>query len=215
MTDSNLPLAAYSTATISDALDKLGRPGSMLGLAPLTDDVRLAGRAFTVRYTTVGYPAGTVGDFLDDVKPGEIVVIDNQGRTDCTVWGDIMTAMAHDRKVGGTVIDGVCRDTERALGNGYPLYTRGRFMRTGKDRVEVAEVGGTVSIGGVNVKAGQLIVGDSDGVLAVPLDVEDEVARIAAEIHEREENIVRLILSGTSLADARAQQGYHTLQRKA
>ncbi|MER7797189.1 RraA family protein [Microbacterium sp. NPDC096154] len=207
------PLAAFSTATISDALDKLGRPGSMLGIAPLTDDVRVCGRAFTVRYVTGGHPVGTVGDYLDDVEPGRVVVLDNQGRTDCTVWGDILTAMAHARGVGGTVIDGVCRDVERALGNGYPIYSRGRFMRTGKDRVEVAEVGGAVSIGGVNVKNGQLLVGDADGVLAVPLDLEAEVLEIASGIHEREERIVEAVLAGSTIAEARRAQGYHTLQR--
>jgi hypothetical protein len=79
-------LAAYSTATVSDALDKLGRPGSMLGLAPLFDGARLCGRAFTVRYVATGSPPGTVGDYLDDVAPGEVVVLDNGGRVDCTVW---------------------------------------------------------------------------------------------------------------------------------
>ena len=79
-------LAAYSTATVSDALDKLGRPGSMLGLAPLFDSARLCGRAFTVRYVAAGSPPGTVGDYLDDVAPGEVVVLDNGGRVDCTVW---------------------------------------------------------------------------------------------------------------------------------
>jgi Aldolase/RraA len=96
------PLAKYSTATVSDALDRLGRPGSMLGLAPLSDGARLCGRAFTVRYVTAGSPPGTVGDYLDDVPPGAVVVLDNGGRTDCTVWGDILTAMAADRGIGGT-----------------------------------------------------------------------------------------------------------------
>ena len=83
--------------------------------------------------------------------------------------------MAADRKVAGTVIDGVCRDVQRALGIGYPVYSRGRFMRTGKDRVEVSDVGGPVTIGGVNVRAGDLLLGDADGVLAVPREIEDEV----------------------------------------
>jgi 4-hydroxy-4-methyl-2-oxoglutarate aldolase len=213
VTEQDHPLSAFSTATISDALDKLGRPGSMLGISPLFNGARIAGRAFTVRYTTAGNPPGTVGDYLDDVQPGEIVVLDNQGRTDCTVWGDILTAMAHDRGVGGTVIDGVCRDVERALGVEYPIYSKGRFMRTGKDRVEVSDVGRPVSIGGVNVSPGQLIIGDADGVLGVPLDVEDELLAICQTIHEREEGIVADILGGTSLADARAKYGYHQLQR--
>jgi regulator of RNase E activity RraA len=131
------------TPGVSDALDKLGIPGQCLGIAPL-DNYRgtVVGPAFTVRYVSCGQPAGTVGDFIDDVAPGDVVVIDNDGRTDCTVWGDIMTQYAGLRGVAGTVIDGVCRDVAKALGDGYPLFTRGRFMRTGKDRVEVAGVNG-------------------------------------------------------------------------
>ena len=208
------PLAEHSTATVSDALDRLGRPGSLLGLAPLSDGARLCGRAFTVRYVTAGSPAGTVGDYLDDVASGEVVVLDNAGRTDCTVWGDILTAMAADRDVAGTVIDGVCRDVRRALGLGYPVYSRGRFMRTGKDRVEVSDVGRPVSVGGVQVRPGDLLIGDADGVVAVPRDVEDRVVEICAQIAAREAAIVADILTGTSLAEARSRHGYHSLQRQ-
>lgn len=208
------PLAGFSTATISDALDRLDRPGSLLGIAPLIDQARLCGPAFTVRYVAAGTPAGTVGDYLDDVPPGHVVVLDNRGRTDCTVWGDILTAMAADRAVGGTVIDGVCRDVQRAIGAAYPIYSRGRFMRTGKDRVEVEEIGGPVVIGGVQVRNDDVLVGDADGVVVVAADVVNEVATISAEIAERESAIVAAVLAGTSLAEARRQQGYHTLQRR-
>jgi regulator of RNase E activity RraA len=214
MTGDAHPLARYSTATISDALDRLGRPGSMLGIAPLFNEARLAGRAYTVRYTTAARPPGTVGDYLDDVAPGEVVVLDNAGRTDATVWGDILTAMAHARGVAGTVIDGVCRDVARALDSRYPVYSRGRFMRTGKDRVEVADVGGPVSIGGVRVGAGQLLIGDADGVLAVPGDVEDELVDVCERIQRSEASIVADVLSGSTLAAARAAHGYHRLQRQ-
>jgi 4-hydroxy-4-methyl-2-oxoglutarate aldolase len=207
------PLAAFSAATVSDALDRLGRPGSMLGIAPLFDGARLCGPAFTVRYVTAGSPPGTVGDYLDDVPPGAVVVLDNGGRTDCTVWGDILTAMAADRGVGGTVIDGVCRDVQRALGTGYPIYSRGRFMRTGKDRVEVSDVNRPVSVGGVQVRPGDLLLGDADGVLAVPAELVDRVLEVCTVISEREEGILADVLAGRSLATARARHGYHLLQR--
>lgn len=207
-------LSQLGTATISDALDKLGRPGSLLGLAPLTDGQRMVGRAFTVRYVSAGSPPGTVGDFIDDVKPGQVVVLDNAGRLDCTVWGDILTAVAHKREIAGTVIEGVCRDTHRALSIGYPIYSCGRFMRTGKDRVEVAEVEGPVTIGGVKVQPGDILLGDSDGVVAIPRDCEAEVLRIAQQIGEREAGILEAALAGATIADARARFGYHELQRK-
>jgi regulator of RNase E activity RraA len=208
------PLASFSSAAVSDALDRLGRPGPLFGIAPLFDDARLCGPAFTVRYVTAGSPPGTVGDYLDDVPPGAVVVLDNGGRPDCTVWGDILTAMAADRGVGGTVIDGVCRDVRRALGVGYPIYSRGRFMRTGKDRVEVSDVERPVTVGGVQVRPGDLLLGDADGVVAVPHELADQVLEICTVIGEREEAILADVLAGRSLADARARHGYHLLQRK-
>ncbi len=131
----------------------------------------------------------------------------------CTVWGDILTAMAADRNVAGTVIDGVCRDVARALGEEYPIFSRGRFMRTGKDRVEVAEVGAPVSISGVKVRPGDLLIGDADGVVAVPQEIEDEVLQICAQISSREVSILADVLAGVGIAEARRRYGYHLLQR--
>ncbi|MGW4394546.1 RraA family protein [Amycolatopsis nivea] len=205
--------SALGTATVSDALDKLKRPGSLLGLAPLADGQRMVGRAFTVRYVSAQVPAGTVGDFIDQVEPGQVIVLDNDGRLDCTVWGDILTAVAHQRGISGTVIEGVCRDTHRALSIGYPIYSRGRFMRTGKDRVEVAEERGPVTIGGVTVRHGDILLGDSDGVVAIPQDCEDDVLEVAEMIQAREEAILTAALGGATIAEARAKYGYHDLQR--
>ena len=122
--------------------------------------------------------------------------------------------MAHQRGVAGTVIDGVCRDVHRALSLGYPAYSRGLFMRTGKDRVEVAETRGPVIVGGVQVRQGDLLVGDEDGVMAIPANAEDEVLRISLEIADREASILAKALAGATIAPARAEFGYHDLQRK-
>ncbi|MFC0529538.1 RraA family protein [Phytohabitans kaempferiae] len=205
---------ALSTATVSDALDRLGLLGAAIGLAPLAPGQRMVGRAFTVRYVPVGVPAGTVGDYIDDVPAGSVVALDNAGRTDCTVWGDILTAVAHRAGIAGTVVNGVPRDVRRALDLGYPIYSRGRLMRTGKDRVEVAETGGTISLGTVQVKPGDLLIGDDDGVLAVPRSREADVLAAAREIAEREDRIVADALTGTSLRQARARYGYHALQQR-
>jgi 4-hydroxy-4-methyl-2-oxoglutarate aldolase len=104
-----------STATISDALDRLGRDGALLGIAPLANGQRVQGRAYTVKYIPAGNPPGTVGDYLDEVESGQVVVLDNDGRLDATVWGDILTAMAHTKGIAGTVIDGVNRDVSSAI----------------------------------------------------------------------------------------------------
>jgi regulator of RNase E activity RraA len=209
------PLAAFSAATVSDALDRLGLRGSAHGIGPLSDtSAQFCGRAYTVRYVNSGSTPGTVGDYLDDVAPGQVVVLDNGGRTDCTVWGDILTTMASDRGVAGTVIHGVCRDVARAFDLSYPIHSRGRFMRTGKDRVEVSDVDRPVTLGDVQVSPGDLILGDADGVVVIPSGAEDSVLAVAREISEREAAIVADILSGSTLAAARTKHGYHKLQRE-
>ncbi|NUR88111.1 MAG: RraA family protein [Nonomuraea sp.] len=206
-------LIELGTATVSDALDRLGLPGSVHGLAPIADGLRLSGRAFTVRYAPAGAEQGTVGDYVDDLEPGWVAALDNGGRTDCTVWGDILTAVASHRGLAGTVIDGVCRDTREALDRSYPIFSRGRFMRTGKDRVEVVEVGGVITLGDVQVRHGDLVLGDEDGVVVVPWARVGPVTEVAVEIARREDEILALALETGSLRDARARHGYHALQR--
>ena len=111
------------TAAVSDALDRLGLVGCCEGILPLDFGLNLVGRAVTVRYRPVGeVDRGTVGDYIDDVEPGSIVVLDNAGRTDCTVWGDILTAVATRRGIGGTVINGVCRDVAWRLNSGMACF---------------------------------------------------------------------------------------------
>lgn len=207
--------AGLDTPGVSDALDKLGLPGQCLGLAPL-DNYRevVVGPAFTVQYVSASVPPGTVGDFIDDVAPGDVVVIDNGGRTDCTVWGDIMTQYAGSRQIAATVIDGVCRDVSKALGDGYPLFSKGRFMRTGKDRVQVQALNQPVSIGAVRVCARDIVVADANGVVVVPRQRAAEVAAAARQIEAIEADIRALIAQGKTLKEARAALGYHNLQRK-
>ncbi|EJM71088.1 RraA family protein [Pseudomonas sp. GM55] len=203
------------TPGVSDAMDKLGLPGQCLGVAPLDNYSKvIVGPAFTVQYVSASVPPGTVGDFIEDVLPGDVVVIDNGGRTDCTVWGDIMTQYAGSRQIAATVIDGVCRDVNKALGDGYPIFSKGRFMRTGKDRVQVQSVNQPVSVGTVRVCARDIVVADANGVVIVPRARAAEVAACARQIESVEADIRALIAQGKTLKEARAALGYHSLQRK-
>ena len=95
------------------------------------------------------------------------MVLDNGGRENATVWGDILTWVAH-REVAGTVIDGACRDTHLSHELSYPIYSRSYSMRTGKDRVQVEAMGGPVNIGDARVNQGDILRGDADGVVAFP-----------------------------------------------
>ncbi len=202
------------TTSISDALDRLGIKGGCIGIAALVPGTRAVGCAFTVRYRPCGVTKGTVGDFLDDVEPGQIVVLDNGGRTYATVWGDIMTVYAQKRGIAGTVIDGVCRDMPRILESKYPIFTRGHVPVTGKDRVELDGINVAVSIGDVLVRPDDIVVGDGTGVVVVPSERAEEVSKAAREIDAVEQRILEMLDRGMTLREARKQMGYHSLQTK-
>jgi 4-hydroxy-4-methyl-2-oxoglutarate aldolase len=207
-------LAALPTAAISDALDSLGLRGSLAGISALDAELRATGPAFPVAYAPLCDEPGTVGDFLDEVPAGAMVVIDNAGRTDCTVWGGIMTQVAAARGIAGTVVYGACRDVSTTLGQHYPLWSRGVFMRTGKDRVRLVSVGRPVTIDGVSVATGDIVCGDADGVVTVPADRAAEVAGLAAKIERVEGAVVAAVRRGRGLREARAELGYHRLQAR-
>jgi len=212
--DAIAALSRMDTTTVSDALDKLGIAGQCLGIKPLDPLFRVAGPAFTVRYVPCGTRGGTVGDYIDDLESGTVVALDNQQRMDATVWGDILTIVSSRKGLGGTVIDGVCRDAPRAIELKYPIFARASHMRTGKDRVAVDAMQVSISIGGVRVDPGDFMLGDWDGVVVVPKERISEVADVATRIEQAEDHIRAAVERGERLDVARKNQGYHALQTK-
>lgn len=215
MTDPNVQRAArLDTATLSDALDKLGLNGQCYRIKPRSSDFRMTGRAWTLLYGPAGSPPGTVGDYIDDIAPGSVIVLDNGGRDNATVWGDILTEVAHRKGIAGTVIDGVNRDLALCLELGYPIFSRDHWMRTGKDRVQVEATQVPVNIGDVRVSPGDLLRGDADGVVVVPQEHEDRVLEAAEAIQSAEDAIRASVRAGMSLREAREQHRYHSLQTR-
>ena len=213
--DENVARAAkLDTATISDALDRLGIVGQMYRIKARDLSFRLTGRAFTILYGPAGNPPGTVGDYIDDAPAGSVIVLDNGGRDNATVWGDILTEIAHRRGLAGTVIDGVCRDVALCLKLNYPVFSRDHWMRTGKDRVQVEATNIPVNIGDARVCPGDILRGDADGVVCIPKEHEANVLQIAEEIQHTEDAIRASVRAGMRLDEARKQFNYHQLQTR-
>ena len=213
--DDNVSRAStLDTASISDALDKLGINGQCYRIKPRSGAFRMAGRAYTLLYGPAANPPGTVGDFIDDVPPGSVIVLDNGGRDNATVWGDILTEVAHRRGIAGTVIDGVCRDVALCTSIGYPVFSKDHWMRTGKDRVQVEAVNVPVNIGDVRVQPGDILRGDADGVVVIPQQHEEAVLATAETIEHAENKIRAAVRGGMRLDEARKQHRYHELQTR-
>lgn len=202
-----------STSTVSDALDKLGINGQCFGVKPLKREFRIIGAAYTIKYIAQEDEMGTVGDYIEDVPPGSIIVIDNEGRQDATVWGDILTHYAKIKDIEGTVINGVCRDTNSSLDIDYPIFSKGTYMRTGKDRVQFLNDNIPISFGEIIIHPGDIILGDADGVVVIPKGLESKVLEFALSIEESESGIIDSVEKGMTLMEARKKFRYHSLQK--
>ena len=207
-------LTGIGVTTLSDALDRLGIDGQCVGVMPFDRGMAFAGPAFTIRMVPVGQTGGSVGDYIDEVAPGQVVALDNDGRLDATVWGDILTLVAHRKGIAGTVIDGVCRDIGPSIELGYPIFARANTMRTGKDRVTLDACNVTVQIAGVRVDPGDWLVGDGDGVVAIPAARLEEVIQTAEQVAAAEARIRAAVLRGERLDEARKAARYHQLQTR-
>lgn len=207
-------LNALGVTALSDALDRLAIAGQVVGIMPVARSMRFAGPAFTIRMLPVGLTGGVVGDYIDDVPPGAVVAIDNKGILDETVWGDILTFVAHRMGIAGTVIDGVCRDSDRCVELGYPVFARSNTMRTGKDRTTADAYNVPIQLANVRVASGDWLVGDADGVVSIPAGRVEEVLAVARQIEEAEDRIRAMVTEGMRLDEARRQANYHALQTK-
>lgn len=180
------------TAIISDNMNRVFAGGP--GLRPFHGDGVMCGSALTVR-TRPGDNL-MVHKALDIAKPGDIIVVDASGDLTNAIIGEIMLRYAISRSLGGFVIDGAIRDTSAIVAAGFPVYARGITHR-GPYKDGPGEIGVTVSIGGMVVNSGDIVVGDSDGLVVVPLSHANEVLALATNQYEREAAIMQSIADST------------------
>jgi regulator of RNase E activity RraA len=193
-------LSALDACLVSDALDWLGLPGSVLGLGPLWPGARLAGRARTV---LTGPPPGghVAAATVAAAGPGDVVVIAGGGRTDVSCWGGILTAAAAARDAAGAVIDGAARDVDEVRSLGFPVFARGAVTRTARGRIAQAGADEPVDIAGVHVAPGDLVIADGSGVVFVPADCGDAVLGIAERLQAREARILKRLRGGEPVTE--------------
>jgi regulator of RNase E activity RraA len=170
-------------------------------IKPLNVAHMLVGRAMPVRIADVTGPQtrpfGRLTDALDSLEPGEIYLATG-GSMNCAAWGEIMTATARTRGAAGAIIDGFHRDTPRVLDQNWPVFSRGSFAQDAGVRSSVVDFRCTVEVGGVLIEPGDLIVGDVDGVLVIPRNLEQRVIEQALEKVAGEKKVRRDIEGGST-----------------
>lgn len=179
-------------ANISDNMSRLFDGGA--GLRPFHRRGHMAGVALTVR-TRPGDNL-MVHKALDMAQPGDVIVVDAGGDLTNAIIGEIMLRYGRSRGVAGFVIDGAVRDTAAIADGDVPIYARGATHR-GPYKDGPGEINVTVSVGGMVVAPGDIVVGDEDGVLAVPHAQAEEILALATAQQKREADIMRMIDEGT------------------
>lgn len=179
-----------ATATISDNLSRL--PGA-IGLRPFHRGGTLVGAAVTVR-TAAGDNA-VIHEVLDMVRPGDVLVIDGGGATDRALVGEIIAAIAASRGVAGIVLDGAIRDAAVIAAGDFPCFARGVCHR-GPYKNGPGEINVPVTIGGMVVHPGDIVVGDSDGVVAFPQSIARELLSAVKAQDAREAEIMLSVREG-------------------
>jgi 4-hydroxy-4-methyl-2-oxoglutarate aldolase len=188
---------ALGAATLHEAGGRIGAlPPALRPVAPA---MRVAGPACTVRC-----PPGDnlwIHRAIYGAQPGDVLVVATGDRTaQWGYWGEIMTVAAHAAGVGGLVLQGGSRDHD-ALGEiGFPVFSLGPCIRgTGKDQaLEYGALGMPIQLGDVTVHPGDLIVGDLDGVVAVPNDDVEDVIRNGHNRVDKERSVIAALRAGST-----------------
>ncbi len=195
------------SSSLSDALDRAGRRRQCL--AP--DVVALSGewiegRAFPLALERVSRPPETpyrgLLAALDAVPAGAVVVVSGGRAPDAALFGELMATACLARGGAGAVCQGYVRDLPEVRALGFPLFGCGTAPYDLDGRLEVVGHGQAVEVDGVLVEPGALVVGDEDGVVIVPPDVEAEVIAAAREKASREEEFRAAVAAGTLPSEA-------------
>lgn len=183
-------------------------PGHIL---PLREYNTVAGFAFTVKSSPNVLISGEMdfrSSMLDELGEDAFVIWDTNKDEKATLWGGVMTATAKSKKVKAACIDGGIRDTHQILSADFPVFYKYRISNGSLGRCLITHYQIPILIGEVLIRPGDVILGDIDGVLAVPRDIAYDVLVRAEEIRENEKKIFSWVKEGQSIQEIKEKGGY-------
>ena len=205
-------LRSLPTGNIADAMANLGLPcGVMVSPPPAIDlrQPRMAGYAYTLvqmarhqaetEKSLVRHP-----EVIDSLaQPGDVVVMDVGGRLDVCSGGAMYALRAQMRGLAGFLVEGYLRDLSEIAALGFPTFCRGGCPTKSAPSLQTVAVDVPVRIGGVQVRPGDVIVGDDTGVVVFPAASAEAVLVEAQRIQRLEERVEKYIREGLSVAESR------------
>lgn len=207
-TDANLRQA--STATLTSQLMKRGFRNTFIpGLTATRPDLRLVGRALTLRYVPAREDLDVRVDFdnmtnvqrlaVEAIEAGQVLVIDARGDLGAATFGHILATRIMRRGAAGLVTDGAVRDSPRFPELDLPVYYRAAHATASSTAHHPADLNVVIGCGGLMVAPDDVVVGDAEGVVMIPGAIAEEVARDAAAQEALEDRIWERVNGGASI----------------
>lgn len=184
-------LAHFSTATLHEALGKVGNLPS--AIKPISAGMTVCGPAYPVQ--TMPRDNKIIHRAYASAKPGDVLVVHCSDYYEAGYWGDLMSLGAKTQGIAGLVIDACVRDADEIEAMGFPVFSRGLSIR-GTSSNEEGTLNEPIVIGGILIHAGDIIVGDRDGVVVVPWERIQETIEKATAREEREERVREQLRQG-------------------
>jgi regulator of RNase E activity RraA len=201
--------AELFTAVIGDICDDIGLgdrflPPAIRPLGARTAGV-MAGRAMPVVEQDIDSPGadsfGLMFEALDSLQPDEIYLSVGATRP-YALFGELMSITAMKRGAAGAVCEGNVRDTESILSLGFPVFCHGSYALDQRGRGIVTAYRVPVRVGALEISPGDILMGDTDGVIAVPRSAEEQVFTLALAKARTEDRIKEALEQGSSATDA-------------
>lgn len=205
-------------AVIADSLDKVGIRHNVMrsDIRPLYPGARVLGHAFTWLWVDIDHevklPYANTLMTLDNAKPGDVIISVTRESAESrmsAIWGELTSTAFGARGGVGAIIDGYSRDTEKVMEMKFPVFTKGICAYDSDGRSDLVACNVPVRCGGVLVNPGDIIFGDTDGVVVVPQDVAQEVLRLAEEKAATEDVTKEALRRGEKISAVYAK--YHVL----
>ncbi|MBI2001065.1 MAG: RraA family protein [candidate division NC10 bacterium] len=197
-------LALTTSSTIADVLDGHGLRGYMSAALKAIGPCKIVGEAVPVLKvpTAASVPDTPMHELLGGLPAGSVVVVGCSEPAECALWGGLMAVAAKQRGAVGAVVDGYVRDAQEVLAEEFWIFARGTSPGTSRGRLRTVRPEAGVTCGGILVNPGDIIVGDTDGVAAIPRDLVQEVAAQALALDQRDRRVADLLRQGVSVPEA-------------
>lgn len=201
------------TAVVADVLDTLGYRNQCLSadVRALTPATRFGGRVFTARAETVdsipAEPYKLEMAAIDTMESGDVLVVEAGHDKTSAFWGELLSTACLAKGVRGVVLSACARDLWALNKMEFPVFGIGATPADSKGRIDVVEIAQPITIDGVSTKNGDLVIGDEDGVVVIPLEVADEAVQLAKEKISGENTVREELRAGVPVGEVFEKHG--------